>query len=810
MQSRIAAAAAAFVILSLSAFALPLSGPGFRADDGDLFSAEDNPAKMANPDNAFRFGFAYTPAPDSTSASYDLAAAIPFLGYARMSDAAGAKSYDLGTGLSFDKGRAFSLGYDYAFGALSGSNIGLLLRPASFASIGLTASYAEGREAIYGLGLGFRPLAFMGGSGSALTLTADANYSPAGSFSMESLGLRLALPGLASLRGWYAFEGWNAAALALGGTPADAAAGASIGLELRLALGSSDFSARGGDLASDSGAYRFAESLSLDLSSLEGRAMDLPSAGEKILLFDGFDSISALPESEAGLSLARDALRKISFPELMARLERARKDKTVRAIAFENLPPLPGLPYYEELKAELASIRAAGKKVYFYADSYGREFAYLSAAADRMALNPLGSLELSGYSFRRLYLKPLFDSIGVSFVNLAPWDTKSAYNSYSQERMPQGEREMMARFYGRLQEELTANLEAGRASSLKRPAAETIAEGPFLTAADALAAGLVDKVSYRDEFEDALAGDFPKAKLVSSLGAAGDESWGTDAFARRVAVVWLSGDIGTGRGLAGRDIGSLAADEIRRLRTDGSIAAIVLRVDSPGGAAFTSDLIAREVRLAVSAGKPVVVSMGSYAASGGYYISAPASRIFAEPTTVTGSIGVTGLLPNLSGTLEKLGLHYDGFDLSPGASLADPLKPADADEAKRLNASIISVYDRFIDVVAEGRKMDREKVKAIGEGRVWTGREALANGLVDELGGLAEAKAYAAKKVGGRVVFEDCLPGDAASFLDGLLPFGASSSAISKALAPIENRLDKVLALGQGPLYYLDTEELGL
>jgi protease-4 len=805
------AAIAASVLLSFSAFALPLSGPGFRADDGDLFGAEDNPAKMANPGKVFRFGFAYTPAPDSTSASYDLAAAIPFLGYARMSDAAGVRTYDLGTGLSFDRGRAFSLGYDYAFGALGRSNIGLLLRPASFASIGLTASYAEGREAIYGLGLGFRPLAFMGGSGSALTLTADASYSSAGSFSMESLGLRLALPGLASLRGWYAFEGWNASALAsgAGGTTASAA-GASIGLELSLALGASDFSARGTGIASDSGAYRFAESLSLDLSSPEGKALDIPSPGEKIFVIDGLDSISALPESEAGLSLARDALREISFPELMARLERARKDKTVRAIAFENLPPLPGLPYYEELRAELASIRSEGKKVYFYADSYGREFAYLAAAADRMALNPLGSLELSGYSFRRLYLKPLFDSIGVSFVNLAPWDTKSAYNSYSQERMPQGERDMMARFYGRLQDELTANLDAGRASSLKRPAAETIAEGPFLTAADALAAGLVDKVAYRDEFEDSLAGDFPKAKLVSSLGAAGEESWGADAFARRVAVVWLSGDIGMGRGLAGRDIGTLAADEIARLRKDGSIAAIVLRVDSPGGAAFTSDLIAREVRLAVAAGKPVVVSMGSYAASGGYYISAPASRIFAEPTTVTGSIGVTGLLPNLSGTLEKLGLHYDGFDLSPGASLADPLKPADSGEAKRLNASIISVYDRFIDVVAEGRKMDREKVKAIGEGRVWTGREALANGLVDELGGLAEAKAYAAKKVGGRVVFEDCLPGDAASFLDGFLPFGASSSAISKALAPIENRLDKVLALGQGPLYYLDTEELGL
>ena len=386
IRPSIAAIAAAFLLLSFSAFALPLSGPGFRADDGGIFSAEDNPAKMANPGNSFQFGFAYAPALDSAAPSYDLAVALPFLGYVRMGDAAGTKSYDIGTGLSFDKGRAFSLGYDHAFGDSVASNIGLLLRPASFASIGLTASYPEGREAVYGLGLGFRPLAFMGGSGSALTLTADANYASSAGFAMESLGLRLALPGLASLRGWYAFEGWNAISLASGASPA----GASIGLELRLALGSSEFSARGSDLMSDSGAYRFAESVCLDLSSLEGKSFDVASLGDKILVIDGLDSISAVPRTDAGLNFARDAQREISFSELMARLEAARKEMSVRAIVFSNLPTLPGLSYYEELKAELASIRAAGKKVYFYADNYGREFAYLAASGRSYGPEPAG------------------------------------------------------------------------------------------------------------------------------------------------------------------------------------------------------------------------------------------------------------------------------------------------------------------------------------------------------------------------------------------------------------------------------------
>jgi protease IV len=793
--------------ISMIASALPLSVPGFRADDGDIFSSEDNPAKMAGLGNSLQFGFAYAPATDAAASSYDLAVAMP-LGYARMSALGDTKAYDVGTGLCLGKGRAFAIGYDYAFGESKVSNLGLLLRPASFASIGLTASYPEGSEAVYGLGLGFRPLAFMGGSGSALTITADAAYAPHEGFSMESLGLRLALPGLASLRGWYSFPGWSAATLASGASPASA----SIGLELRFLLGPSDFSALAASLWPGAASYRLAESIRLDLSSLGGPAFGASTLGDTVLVIDGLDSVSAVPEAESGLSLLSRASRGTSFPELIARLEAARKDKSVKAIALENLPALPGLSYYEELKAELASIRAAGKKVYIYADNYGREFAYLAASGDRIALNPLGSLQLSGYSFRRLYLKPLFDSIGVSFVNLAPWDTKSAYNAYSEDRMPQGERDMMSRFYGRLQDELASNLASGRASSLKKSATETIAEGPFLTSADALAAGLVDKVAYRDEFEDAIAGDFPKAKFVSSLGPDRDEAWGADAFARRVAVVWLSGDIGSGRGVAGRGIGTLAADEIKRLREDHSVAAIVLRVDSPGGSAFTSDLIAREVRLAAQGGKIVAVSMGSYAASGGYYISAPASRIFAEPTTVTGSIGVTGLLPNLSGTLEKLGLHYDGFDLSPGASLADPLKPGDAAETRRLDAAVLSIYDRFVDVVAEGRKMDKDRVRGIGEGRVWTGREALANGLVDELGGLAEAEAYVAKRLGGRAVFENYVPGDAVSLFDGLLPFGASLpvSSISKALSPIETRLNKVLALGQGPLYYLDVEELGL
>ena len=595
-------------------------------------------------------------------------------------------------------------------------------------------------------------------------------------------------------------------------------ASGTVGLEVRLSLGGTGITASAPAIASSSVAWRAAEDAEVSLSGLKARPGALPtsSIGRRVLVVKDIDAVVSTPSHGGNLLGFLSSSRTMTFPQLLALLERARLDGGVQAVAFEKLPGLDGASEYEELAAELAAVRKAGKKVYFYGDAFGMEYDVLASQADEIALNPLGGIGPLGLGFHRAYLKPIFDKLGLRFVNLAPWPTKSAYNSYTESSMPPEEEAMMKRFYGDVEDQLSLSLASGRGGKLVGGVEAAFGEAPFLTASDAFKAGLVDSLAYAPDFEDSLRKTFQGATLVSGFGASQVESSGGPAFKRRAAVVWLSGSIGLGKGRAGQDIGSEAALELERLRKDRSVVGIVIRVDSPGGAALTSDLIAREVRLAVEAGKPVVVSMGHYAASGGYYIAAPASWIVAEPMTVTGSIGVTGLVLNLSGALAKLGVNYDGFDLAPGASFLDPAKTLDEGELAKTKAMILSIYDRFVGVVASGRRLDPEAVRKLGEGNIYSGREALKLGLVDELGGLAQAKAWLEAKVGGSLAFTDDLPGES-SPLSALAPLaaaiksslGQSDSALESLLGPLASRLAGLLEIGQGPLYYLDTEGLG-
>ncbi len=799
---------ALFLVVPSSAFSEQGTLPPFRADDTDLFSVDDNPAKLALVEDMFCFGFAYTPAGSASAQSYNLAMALPHFAYGRYSwSDSSSSSYALGAGSYLGRNRWLAFGFDYVYDGGKTYNMGLLMRPASFASIGLSAKVPENGSPVWGAGIGLRPFAFLGGSGSALTLTADADYTEASGFAMESIGLRFFVPGFGSLRGWYAFDSWNYAL-------ASGSAVASIGIELTFALGSgTQFSASVADApsaVSGNGDYRLAETVSLDANSFSNSGDEF-AIGKKVLLIDDIDAVAAVPEF-GGSGIAANKTRAVSFLELLARVDAARTDKDVVAVAFKDLPPLPGVSYYDEFNQELALLRKAGKEIYFYGTSFGREIAYLSVNANRIFLNPNGEVNLRGYSYRRLYLKPLLDRFGVRVVNLAPWETKSAYNNYSFDSMPAGEREMMTRFYKGLQQNVLDSLKAS--GRLKKEAIEILENGPYVTSADAKDTGLVDEVCYDDEFESKVIEHWGKASVVRSLYKPQDQYWGQDALAKHIAVVWLSGNIIIGRGIAGAQIGSLAVDQIRSLRNDPSVSAIVIRMDSPGGSSMMSDLIAREVRLTVEAGKLVVVSMGAYAASGGYYVSAPANRIFAEKTTLTGSIGVTAIIPNFSGTLEKLGMHYDGIELSPGSSLMDPLKPIDEADSAKLSKSILFAYDQFVSAVAQGRKMDKDKVKSIAQGQVWLGSEAIENGLVDEIGGLVDAENYAAQQLGGRVIFDNYAPGDIPSFLSSFFDSKAASALgvgptpVQKFLSPLEEKIGELAALGNGPLYYLDADSI--
>ncbi|MBN1411980.1 MAG: signal peptide peptidase SppA [Spirochaetales bacterium] len=295
-------------------------------------------------------------------------------------------------------------------------------------------------------------------------------------------------------------------------------------------------------------------------------------------------------------------------------------------------------------------------------------------------------------------------------------------------------------------------------------------------------------------------------------------SWGPSPFAKHVAVVWLTGDIGDDRGRPGTSIGQDAADKIRELREDWTVSGIIMRVNSGGGTVLTSDLIASEVRKTVDAGKPVAVSMGDVAASGGYYISAYASRIFADAATITGSIGVTGLRFDLSKLIENLGIKPETVRTSPSADFGSLFDPDAGNTGEILREFISATYDQFVANVTAGRKMSREQVLALGEGRIWTGREALANGLVDELGGLSETMAWMEKQLGGRVDYHDVFTREPYFWarLLGNLPeaaseFTAAVAAESKPewvtqveaeFGPMAEKFAGLLRLGSGLLYY--------
>jgi protease IV len=798
--------------------ALTSAAPRIRADDGGLWHFEDNPASMSGGMGRLIMGLSYDAMDDSGAAlargkngTIKAAGLFPLLGYYGLAFKDDAMDLVMGSGLSF--GKAFSLGFDYSFSSDDSSGqsygMGLLLRPASFLSLGLTGDVSASGSYGAGMGIALRPLALAGDAGPnsrSVNVNADMSWTASSGFEFDSVGLRLFLSDFADLRAWYAPRSW-------------AFDNGDIGLELSLYLGPGGITAMTPSASASSPGWRVANDIDLSLADVSKRPSTLPSssAGRRVLVVKDVDAISLLPDQGTNRFAFLSTKRGMTFPALIALLEEARFDRGVVAVAFENLPPLGAPASYQEFADELRLLRKAGKKVHFYGESFGREYALIAAEADDICLNPLGSLALAGFAYRSLYFKPLFDKLGVKFVNLAPWDTKSAYNSFTNSAMPSGEEAMMRRFYGDLQDQLGASLAAGRGAKLAGGVAAALDGGPYLIASEALKAGLVDSVVYAGEFEESLRKDHPGAALVSGFGSARSESWGEPAFKPKVAVVWLTGTIGTGKGQAGGSIGSEAALEIERLRKDKSIAGILLRVDSGGGSALTSDIIARELRLAVEAGKPVAVSMGRYAASGGYYISAPASWIVAEPGTITGSIGVTGLVGNFSEALGKLGVKYDGFDLSPGSSFLDPFKALDGGEISRVDAMILAFYDRFVGVVAAGRKMSVDAVKKIGEGNIYTGREARKLGLVDELGGLDAAKAWLEGKLGASLAYVDVLPGEAPSLLSSLSGLSSAIKAAAGAqeggsleslLGPFAARLQSLLDMGSGPLYYLDTEGL--
>jgi protease-4 len=439
-------------------------------------------------------------------------------------------------------------------------------------------------------------------------------------------------------------------------------------------------------------------------------------------------------------------------PTVRSMVEMLRKAKTDRRISSVVVKPTGSGALWgkvQEVREAITDFRRSGKPIVAYLEYGGEQEFYLGAACDKVFLMPTTTLDLTGMASYELFLRGTLDKIGAFPDALHIGDYKTASNTFTEHTYTPAHREMAESLNTDMYQQLVRGIADGRHKS-ETEVKSLIDHGPFLPE-DALRAGLIDDLAYEDEIDDKLklaAGrphytDMNEYRQVSS---------GTLGFGRgsRIAVIYASGLIATGKSsydtTGGQVVGSETMTEyLRKARGDSSVKAVVLRVDSPGGSAIASDIIWREVVLTKNQ-KPLIVSMSDVAASGGYYIAMPAHAIVAEPSTLTGSIGVVLTKFVIDGTLKKLGMNMEGVSQGKYADLYSPVRPFSPEERARMAANMQATYDTFVEKAAQGRNTTPEKIDAIGQGRVWTGRQAKEIGLVDELGGLERAIALAKQR----------------------------------------------------------------
>jgi protease-4 len=491
----------------------------------------------------------------------------------------------------------------------------------------------------------------------------------------------------------------------------------------------------------------------------DGAALVLRPQGTIVEQLSAGDPLQRLVAQQAGAStLAKETLLK----DLLDAIRAAKDDKRIKVLYLDlnDLGP-SGLTKLRDLRAAILDFRSSGKKVVAYADSYLQTEYYLAAQADEVYLHPEGLLLLEGFGRWRNYYKQGLDRLGVEVHVFRVGEYKSYAEPYLRDDMSPEAREMALDVYGDLWRDYLADVAAARrlkpediSSLIDRLPDRLHATGGDI-ARLALEAKLVDKLATRDEVRQrliALVGEDKDKKsfkqvawgdYLASLGGDRTGSGRGDA----VAVIVAKGDILDGSQPAGEIGGDSTARLIRKAREDASVKAVVLRVDSPGGSAFASEIIRRECELTRGAGKPVVVSMGSVAASGGYWISTASDEIWAAPETITGSIGIFGIFPTVDKPLAKyLGIHTDGVGTTRFSDTLRPDRPLDPAVAQMFQEFIDHGYDEFLARVAQARRMTKQQVDKIARGRVWSGEDAKGLGLVDQLGGLDQAVASAARR----------------------------------------------------------------
>jgi protease IV len=460
-----------------------------------------------------------------------------------------------------------------------------------------------------------------------------------------------------------------------------------------------------------------------------------------------------------------DAPKALQLRTVTKALRAAAADDRIRGVFLTGRMAPSGygssLAALREVRAALAEVKAAGKPVLAYFVDAGLREAYLGSVANEIVLDPYGQMTLLGLASEPIFFAKALEKLGIGVQLATVGRYKSANEPFTRNDLSAENREQLQALLDDLW--VTVRDEIAQARDLAPAALQKIVdEEGYLRPEAAKKHGLVTRVAYRDEVLADLKSRTGKTKAAEAYaqvtlaayarvardpqrpGPAVEKGSGSEG---RIAVLYAEGAIVDGEG-GPEDVGGTRfARELRRLRQDDRVKAIVLRVNSPGGSATASEHILREARLAREA-KPVIVSMGGYAASGGYWISCFASRIFAEPTTITGSIGVAGILIDVEHLAERLGVGFDSVKTGRFADLGTISRPKTPEELAIFRREAGWIYDEFRQRVAEGRGLTAEKVADLAEGRVWSGEDAKASGLVDELGGLDAAIRHAATAAG--------------------------------------------------------------
>lgn len=436
--------------------------------------------------------------------------------------------------------------------------------------------------------------------------------------------------------------------------------------------------------------------------------------------------------------------------DVIKAIEVAKTDSNIKGISILNNNSMLGMAQSKALRDALEDFKTSGKFVYAYANYYTQKDYYLNSVANTVYLNPVGEVDFKGLSSELMFFKDLQEKSGVKVEVIRHGKYKSAVEPFLENKMSDANREQVSALLHSVWNATVADIAKSRNVSVER--LNAIANGLLARTPEmAKAEKLVDKVAYEDVYHDDIRKmlkadkdeDYNKISILDY--AENVATTATDYTTQnRIAIIYAQGEIGSGEG----DVTTVGEGSMRRslqlARKDDDVKAIVLRIDSPGGSALTSDLIWREIELTKKV-KPVVVSMGNLAASGGYYIACNGNRIFAEANTITGSIGVFGMLPNMTELATKIGIHTEQVATHANAGGYSPFMPLDNNFKNFTQESVERVYATFVNRVAVGRKMSFAAVDSIGQGRVWSGSEAKRIGLVDEIGGMDSAIAYAAK-----------------------------------------------------------------